>query len=450
MPAPVVELPDASRSVRNWLGNVRGPVERVWTPRTTSELAERVRHTPGRLLVLGARMSKTDLLARPGSCALDLSGLDSVLEIGSDFVRVQGGISVYALSRALFERGYQLPGFTITANPSVGGSIVAPTKGSNHPFTAGANGVSSAVEAITLVRPSGAIVELRTGEHDAELALLKDSYSAVGVVAEAKLRIIPLVSALVHETRWPLRRFLADAQIQAHGLEQRTFVFPKLGCAVIRTHAEVERGKKPSVPFDALVTGPHTPYVKLVQGLPRFSKRAVLAAAVRLGVSAKPVRKYHVQNLTLYPMDRSYLDFITWSFPIARFEHVLPRITEFCRQHPGYPAESLIELFRVFPELRFLDSDERIALDPVTFDRREIPRWEAFYKDYNRLMLELGASPFLNQTRYLEAADLKRVYGARYDAWRAALLAVDPTRKLGSAYLDRVLGFETAPSEPSS
>jgi hypothetical protein len=56
-------------------------------------------------------------------------------------------------------------------------------------------------------------------------------------------------------------------------------------------------------------------------------------------------------------------------------------------------------------------------------------------------MLELGASPFLNQTRHISADDMRRVYGSRYDAWRDALLAIDPTRKLGSRYLDRVLGF---------
>ena len=33
---------------------------------------------------------------------------------------------------------------------------------------------------------------------------------------------------------------------------------------------------------------------------------------------------------------------------------------------------------------------------------------------------------------------MRRVYGARYDAWRDALLRIDPTRKLGSRYLDRV------------
>jgi FAD/FMN-containing dehydrogenase len=436
--------------VRNWLGNVRGHVDRVWAPRSTSDLQNVVGSTKGRLLVLGARMSKTDLLVRANSAALDLSGLDAVLELGSGQVRVQGGISVYALSKALFERGQQLPGFTITANPSVGGSVVAPTKGSNHPFTPGANGVSSAVLAATVVRPSGELVELRQGEHDAELALLKDSYSAVGIVAEATLRTIPLVSAAVHETVWPLSRFLEDSELQGHGLEQRAFVFPKLGCAFIRTHQDIERGKPPDAPFESLVTGPHTPYVKLVQGLPRFCKRSLLYAAVRLGASSKPVRKYHVQNLTLYPMDRSYLDFITWSFPIGRCSEVLPRVTEFCRQHPAYPSESLIELFRVFPEVRFLDADERIAFDPVSFDRRESKRWEAFYLDYNRLMVELGASPFLNQTRYLTAADLKQVYGARYDAWRSALLEVDPTRKLGSDYLDRVLGFDARESAATS
>jgi hypothetical protein len=51
----------------------------------------------------------------------------------------------------------------------------------------------------------------------------------------------------------------------------------------------------------------------------------------------------------------------------------------------------------------------------------------------------------LNQTRYIDAADMRHVYGERYDAWRAAILAIDPQRKLGSVYLDRVLGF----GEPS-
>jgi len=68
-----------------------------------------------------------------------------------------------------------------------------------------------------------------------------------------------------------------------------------------------------------------------------------------------------------------------------------------------------------------------------------------FYREYNRFMLELGASPFLNQTRYIGAEDMRQVYGQRYDAWREAILAVDAQRKLGSVYLDRVLGF----GEPS-
>ena len=61
------------------------------------------------------------------------------------------------------------------------------------------------------------------------------------------------------------------------------------------------------------------------------------------------------------------------------------------------------------------------------------------------MMVELGASPFLNQTRHITASDMRRIYGARYDAWRDALLTLDPSRKLGSRYLDSVLGFaETA------
>jgi hypothetical protein len=38
---------------------------------------------------------------------------------------------------------------------------------------------------------------------------------------------------------------------------------------------------------------------------------------------------------------------------------------------------------------------------------------------------------------------MRRIYGAKYHAWRDALLQIDPARKLGSRYLDEVLGFST-------
>ncbi len=173
----------------------------------------------------------------------------------------------------------------------------------------------------------------------------------------------------------------------------------------------------------------------------------MLRTAIRLGADRKTKRRLHIQNLTHYPRDGSaYLDFITWSFPVGRFTDAVPRIVGFCRSHPDYPAESLIEVFRTFPEPRFLDADERVAIDPVSFDRREGPRWERFYRDYNRMILDLGAVPFLNQTRYITADDMRRAYGRKYEAWRDALLRVDPTRKLGSRYLDRVLGFAEPPA----
>jgi FAD/FMN-containing dehydrogenase len=428
--------------VQNWLGNVRSQVEGILRPRTVTELQELIAQEKGRLLVMGRRMSKTALLAARKGRALDMSGLEGIVEFGDDYVVAQGGITLYALSRALYQRGRQLPGFTITANPSIGGMITAPTKGSNHPFTRFANSVSSAVQWVKVVRPSGELAVLRAGEQDRELALLKDSYSAVGVVAEARLRTIPLVSAEVREVVVAtLRRFMEDGQEKARALENRTFLFPKLDLAVVRVHSDVRRAT-PTAPFESLLVGPNTPYVKLANNLPRFGRSAILSAALRLGADTSGRRKLHIENLTPYPVDGSgYLDFITWSLPIGRFDAVLPRIVEFCRSHPSFPAECLVEIFRMFPEVRFLDPDERVALDPVAFDRRESARWEAFYRDYNRLMVDLGASPFLNQTRYIGPDDLRRVYGARYDAWREAILAVDPGRKLGSVYLDHVLGF---------
>lgn len=430
--------------IANWLGNVVSTVDTVLRPRAVSELQEMIGGAHERLLVTGGRMSKTALIDPPARTALDMSGLNAIDVSPPDSVRVGGGTTVFELSKALYAEGRQIPGFTITADPSVGGSITAPTKGSNHPFNPGANGVSGAVLAATVVRPSGELVELRAGRDDEALALLRDSYSAAGVVAEAELRTLPLASADVHEEVRPLGPFLEDRAAHARALEQRTLLFPKLDLLVMRVH-ENRRPADPDRPFASLLTGPNTPYVRLARALPRGVRAAVLRRAVPLGIERQPRRRLHVQNLTLYPRDGSaYLDFITWSLPIGRFAEALPRIVGFCRSHPDYPAESLIEIFRTFPEPRFLDADERVAIDPVSFDRREGPRWERFYRDYNRMILELGASPFLNQTRYITADDMRRVYGRKYDAWREALLAIDPTRKLGSRYLDAVLGVAEA------
>lgn len=435
-----------AESVGNWLGNVVATVDEVLRPRNIEQLQEIVGSARDRLLVMGGRMSKTALMAPPGRRALDMSAMNKILDTAADSVVVGGGITVYDLSRALYAQGRQIPGFTITADPTVGGSITAPTKGANHPFNPQANGVSGAVLSVKVVRPNGDLIELHAGRDDEELALLKDSYSAAGIVAEARLVTVPLASADVHEEVLPLRQFLEDPRDHARALDNRTLLFPKLDLLVMRVHQN-RRPATPSAPFESLLTGPNTPYVRLARKLPRVLRAPVLRTAVKVGVERKPQHRLHIQNLTHYPRDGSaYLDFITWSLSFTRFAEAMPRITRFCREHPDYPAESLIEIFRTFPEPRFFDSDERVAIDPVAFDRTDTVRWERFYRDYNRIMVELGASPFLNQTRHISAADMRQIYGAKYEAWRDALLRIDPTRKLGSRYLDHVLGFGESPS----
>jgi hypothetical protein len=438
--------------VGNWLGNVAATVDEVLRPRDIGELQEIVGGARDRLLVMGGRMSKTALMeppfdfvhGKPGRRAIDMRAMNQIVDTAADAVVVGGGITVLELSRALYAQGRQLPGFTITADPSVGGSITAPTKGANHPFIRGANGVSGAVLSVKVVRPSGELVHLQAGRDDDALALLKDSYSAAGIVAEARLRTVPLAAADFHEEVLPLQPFLDDARDHARALDNRTLLFPKLDLLVMRVH-ENHRPAVPGAPFDSLLSGPNTPYVKLARALPRGLRAPVLRAAVKFGVDRKPQHRLHVQNLTHYPRDGSaYLDFVTWSLSFTEFAAAMPRITRFCQRHPDYPAESVIEIFRTSPERRFFDSDERVAIDPVAFDRKDATRWESFYRDYNRMMVELGASPFLNQTRHITADDMRQIYGARYEAWRDALLRIDPSRKLGSRYLDRVLGFDEA------
>ena len=284
-----------SERIQNWLGNVVSTVDAVLRPRGVTELQEMIGGSRDRLLVIGGRMSETGLMAPPGNRALDMSAMNQILGTSPGSVVVGGGLVVLDLSRSLYAQGRQLPGFTITGNPSVGGCITAPTKGSNHPFNPGANGVSSAVITAKVVRPSGELVELHAGRDDDALALLRDSYSGAGVVAEARLKTVPLASADVHEEALPLDRFLEDSADHARALEHRTLLFPKLNLVVMRVH-ENRRPAQPAAPFDSLLEGPNTPYVKLARLLPRFSRAAVLRTVVPLGIIRKPRRRLHVRT----------------------------------------------------------------------------------------------------------------------------------------------------------
>ena len=94
------------------------------------------------------------------------------------------------------------------------------------------------------VRPNGELIELQAGRDDGDLALLKDSYSAAGIVAEARLTTVPLASADVHEEVLPLQPFLDDPRDHARALDNRTLLFPKLGLLVMRVH----RNRRPATP----------------------------------------------------------------------------------------------------------------------------------------------------------------------------------------------------------
>src|SRR5690606_32858215 len=122
------------------------------------------------------------------------------------------------------------------------------------------------------------------------------------------LQTLPLASADVHEEVLPLQPFLDDPRDHARALDNRTLLFPKLNILVMRVH-ENRRPAVPGAPFESLLTGPNTPYVKLARALPRVLRAPVLRAAVTFGIERKPSHKLHIQNLTHYPRDGSaYLD----------------------------------------------------------------------------------------------------------------------------------------------
>ncbi len=321
----------------NWLGNMTVNADRVVRPATTTQVQEAVASETGKIVVLGRRMSKTGLVSAEGGCALDMSRFVGVVSVEGNRVVVRAGTSLYDLTKVLYGYGRQIPGFTITANVSVGGCVTAPTKGNNHPFIPGANSVSGALLSLKLVRPTDELAELIAGRDDEEIALVKDSYGSIGIVVDVTLRTVPLVTADVTEIALPLDRVLDDEAEHERVLNSRFLLCPKLKVAVLRLHENQREGAEPSEAYEELVGSPDNPYVRLMHKVPMWARRSVMAG-----------------------------------------------------------------------------------------------------------MVEMGSTPFLNQTRYLKPDDLRRIYGRTYDRWRDALRERDPDGKFGSPYMRKFLGRESA------
>jgi L-gulono-1,4-lactone dehydrogenase len=420
----------------NWAGDQRCEPATVERPAAVGEVVRAVERAvaAGRCVrVAGSGHSFTGAALTDGALvSLDRMGALLDADRATGLVRVQAGITLHALSKALAEHGLAMPNLGDIDEQSIAGAIATATHGTG--ITLG--NLSAQVRALRLVTAAGEVREIDGGD---DLLAARVAIGALGIVTEVTLQTVPAFTLRGVDAPVALEEVLdgLDARVAGHR-HFEFFVFPHADSALTRTNDAVDESPRPrsrrrAYLDDVLVTN-----------------RAFQLACVtgRALPAAIPSLNRVVTRLsgTSTRIDRS--DRIFASPRLVRFtemEYALPRpvaadavraIKETAERHAiNFPIE-----------VRFVACDDAM-LSPA--HERETAyvavhafrgmEWEPYFRAVEAIADEHGGRPHWGKRHFQTAATL----APRYPGWErfAAVRArMDPDGVFSNVYTDRVLG----------
>jgi len=415
-------------------------------------LLANTKNYPTPVRFVGGDYSQTRCVGGDGGTTVNLNSLGKIVEFGEDEVRVQAGVRVGTLVRALAERGQELP-----LTPEMGHMTVGAVAVTTLPQASQAGGpaqMSALVKELKLVTPQGKLMTVTDRNADL-MRVLSSSFGLLGVVHEAVLRVQPLVPLRIDHQVLTLKEFGARFR--------ETLASP----AALRLHIS---------PFhDQITVERRTPDESLASSrsgiwqikksvmrnvLPAFGSTvgSVLAApgvagavvsgvqrALRATLPARSVVMHAHEWVRDFPQEawRSRYTYTLWGFPQAGFPKLLAEYFAFCRsyykQH-DYRCNVVNGASRLHQDRSSLFSvsfqGPVITLEPSSTGDRG---WDEFLIDFNDFASAQGGVPTFNQSRALKPEHVAKAFGDRVKLFRALRQRTDPLNRLCNSYFAHLL-----------
>lgn len=419
----------------NWSGDYACEPARYLCPRSEEEIREAVR-TAHRLRVVGAGHSFNASPLTQGTL-LSLDAYDAVLAVDADrgLARVQAGVRARDLNRALWAAGLALPVLGSTDAQAIGGLLATDLHGTGrtHGF------LSTQVRALRIVAADGTVREVRAGEPLFHAAL--GGLGVCGVVTEVELALVPRFH--LAKTTAMVDRERSEAELERLIDENDHLSFYYVGGATegesVRMHtwnrtaepltSDWERQRARAELQDFAIAAWVPAAASLLADLDEDSPLSNLLA---------PDKRLVMPSSDGFGRKLFYLhDEIEFSVPHAAWRPCIERTLALLAQRD---FGSIIEV-RFTPNrsqalLRPEDADGRSAwielATPQNADRA------ALYDDFESLMRAYGGRPHLGKKTRATAADLRAIYGERFEAFTAVRRAQDPVGKFLNETTERL------------
>lgn len=367
---------------------------------------------------------------------VDVSQLNRVLDVDtqSGLVRVEAGIVIGDLSRALDEHGLAMPNLGDIDRQTISGAIATATHGTG----ARLQNISAAVTAVQVVCADGTSIELDGGD---DLQAARVSLGALGAISELTLQTVPAFTLHRTDDIRPVDEVLANFDELAEANDHfEFFAFPYSANALTirRNHTDAPpspRGRLYEIVNEDLVGN------RLADLLLRATRArpALIPRFSRIASRVMGEGDYVDKSFRVFSSPRS--------IRFTEMEYALPR-----ERGPQAVRQllDLIEAERVavpMPiECRVVAGDD--ALLSPTHERdstyvavhqyRGMP-WEAWFGAAEEIFLQLGGRPHWGKRHQFDAERAAAAY-PRYGDFLAVRDRLDPGRAFANTWTRTVLG----------
>ncbi|MCU1589252.1 MAG: FAD-dependent oxidoreductase [Frankiales bacterium] len=425
----------------NWAGNQLMEPVRVVRPRSADEIAAAVKQAEAdglRVKPIGSGHSFTAIGLTDG-VLLDLSSYAGLVSAdpATGLVTAQAGLPLHRLNALLAEAGLGLTNMGDIDVQTVSGAVSTGTHGTGRDSA----GFAAQIAALELVLADGSVVSCSRTERPELFAAARVGLGALGVISTVTFQAEQAFALEADERPMPLDDVLDGFfELVAANDHFEFYWFPHTDVALTKRNNRTDAELRPLTRARAYVDD-------------ELLSNGVFGLTCRLG-SRMPALIPRINKLAARALTaRTYIDAAPKVF-------TSPRRVRFCEMEYAVPRAVLPEVFRqlrTLPERFGLNVsfpvEVRVApADDVTLstasDRESAyiavhmvkgTPYDPYFREVEKLYQDVGGRPHWGKLHSLGAEQLRDRY-PRFDEFTTLRDALDPDRRFGNAYLERVLG----------
>lgn len=426
---------------RNWTGDERcRPVERA-RPGSTEELAgllARACAEGRRVRVAGSGHSFSDLVLTEG-LLISLDRMSRVLEVdrASGLVRVQAGIALRELNRALAGHGLAMENLGDVDAQTIAGAISTATHGTG----AHLPNISAQLAALRLILADGSTLDCSAQDDPEIFRAARVGLGALGVIAEVTLRCVPAFTLRGVDGTAPLQRVLEDFEQLVLGNDHFEFyAFPHANTVLTRTNNRTQepprpRGRVSAYANDVLLTN-HAfgALCRLGRRFPALIPRLNRLATALAGSSTRVERS---ADIFASPRLVRFTE-MEYALPRGRAAEAVGAVLDLVPR-AGFAVPFPIEVRTVAADDAMLSTAAGRDSCFVAVHMYEGMEWEPYFRAVEAIMDGLEGRPHWGKRHFQTAATLRGRY-PDWDAFQAVRARLDPEGVFTNAHVERVLG----------